>query len=115
MEKYINEHKKLCWAGVTLDSPFQLDIFHEVDMGDSESDYEKSYQWAFHCDIGSITVLDRRTGFGWRDTESGFRDRENRFWLASGMYDVRKSGCKTIGEAIQWIKDRANACVGYQS
>lgn len=111
MERYINKHGKECWAGVTLSSPFQRDIFHEVKMNNSEdSNYNDEYQVAFHCDIGSLTVLDRRTGFGWRDTETGFRDKDGKFWLASGGYDVRDSNCKTIDEAIQWVKQRANTC-----
>ena len=32
------------------------------------------------------------------------------FWLASGMQDVRQSGAKTLGEAIDWVKSRANTC-----
>jgi len=112
VERYINEHGKECWAGVVLNSPFQRDIFHQVDMkNDPFWEYDANYQWAFHCDIGSITVLDRRTGFGHRDTETGFRDREGKFWLASGMRDVRESKCKTIGEAIEWVKKHANTCV----
>lgn len=91
MERYINKHGKECWAGVTPNSPFQKDIFHQVKMSDRESEYEQDYQWAFHCDFGSITILDRRTGFGWRDIESGFRDKDGKFWLASGNYDVRDS------------------------
>lgn len=111
MERYINEIGKQCWAGVTLDSPFQRDIFHEVEMkNDPDFDYDNNYQWAFHCDYGSITVLDRRTGFGWRDIETGFRDDSGEFWLASGDCDVRDSDCKTIGEAIEWVKKRANTC-----
>lgn len=56
-------------------------------------------------------MIDRMTGFGWRDVETGFRDKDGQFWLASGGLDVRYSGYKTIGEAIQWIKDRANTCI----
>jgi len=113
MERYINEHGKECWAGVVPSSPFQKDIFHEVKMkNDPYFEFDNSYQWAFHCDIGSITVLDRRTGFGWRDIETGYRDKKGKFWLASGNNDVRESECKTIGEAIEWIKSRANTCIG---
>jgi hypothetical protein len=112
MERYINEHGKECWAGVVLSSPFQRDIFHSVKMNnDPNWEYDDNYQEAFHCDIGSITVLDRRTGFGWRDIETGFRDKAGNFWLASGNCDVRESECKTIGEAIEWIKKHANTCV----
>jgi hypothetical protein len=49
-------------------------------------------------------------GYGQRDTETGYRDSDGLFWLASGCCDVRESGCKTIGEAIEWVKARANTC-----
>lgn len=99
---------------VKPEDSFNQPLFHEVDMVWAEwmSDWEKDRQWAFFSNLGSITVLDRMTGFGWRDIETGYRDPEGKFWLASGMYDVRKSGVKTIGEAIEWIKQRANNCVG---
>lgn len=66
----------------------------------------------FDANLGSLTVLDRMTGFGYRDVETGFRDKDGKFWLASGNYDVRHSGSKTLGDAIEWIKRNANTCVG---
>jgi hypothetical protein len=57
-----------------------------------------------HVDIGSLTVLDRMTGFGFRDTETGFRAPDGAWWLASGDHDVRLSGALTLGEAIEWVK-----------
>lgn len=69
---------------------------------------------AFHSNLGSITVLDRLTGYGGgvRDVESGYRSEEGLFWLASGGVDIRSmEGC-TIGEVIQYIKDNANTCIG---
>jgi hypothetical protein len=111
MEKYTNEHGKECWKGVDINTEFSRDLFHEVKMTIRESEYEQDYQWAFHSELGSITVLDRRTGFGWRDIETGYRAPNSDFWLASGEIDVRLSGCKTVGEAIQWIKDNANTCI----
>jgi hypothetical protein len=45
-------------------------------------------------------------------TETGYRDPEGKFWLASGSLDVRNFGVFTVGEAIEWVKDRANTCVG---
>lgn len=63
------------------------------------------------CQLGSITVLDRMTGFGHRDVETGFTDLEGKFWLASGDLDVREADHNSIEGAIQWIKDNANTCV----
>jgi hypothetical protein len=83
-------------------------MFHEVPM------YDEDRQWAFHSNLGSITVVDRMTGFGYRDEETGFRDNENYFWLASGHINVLYSNCKTVGEAIEWIKARANNCIAYK-
>ena len=111
MEKYINQWGKECWKGVELDSPFLPIMFHHV--GDhSDYSYDADYQWALHTNLGSITVLDRRTGYGHRDVESGYRDPDNKFWLASGNCNVLESGCTTVGEAIEWVKTNANTCIG---
>jgi hypothetical protein len=107
MEKSVNKHGKDVYSGVTLDSPFTSCLFHEVAMEMSEN-----IQFALHTNLGSITVLDRMTGYEYRDIETGFRDVDGKFWLASGNLDVRKSGVKTIGEAIEWIKKNANTCKG---
>lgn len=115
MEKYINDYGKECYRGATLDTPFDPALFHEVvrDAPPGFQGEEEDEQYALHTDLGSLTVVDRMTGFGWRDIETGYRDREGKFWLASGGEDVRLSGCKTLGEAIEWTKQRANTCKGY--
>ena len=114
MEKYINQHDKECWKDAELSSPFSTELFHEVPPSkfEEENNYwgDRDIQFAFHSELGSITVLDRMTGFGWRDIETGYRDKDGKFWLASGNYDVRESGSKTIGEAINCIKSNANTC-----
>jgi hypothetical protein len=63
-------------------------------------------------DCGRITVLDRLTGYGYeeRDVESGYRDKDGNFWLASGDCDVRTMDNFTIQQAIDWIKANANTC-----
>ena len=43
MEKYKNEHGKLCFKGVTEITPFNSDLFHLVEPG-----YEDDMQFAFH-------------------------------------------------------------------
>ena len=108
MEKYTNEANKECYKGVNDDSVFTSELFHKP-----KYQFETDESFALHTNLGSLTVLDRMTGFsgGIRDTESGFRDSDGNFWLASGMYDVRESGSKTIVEAIEWIKGKANTCV----
>ena len=113
MEKYINEHGKECFIGATADTPFSTEYFHEVlDYLPHASDYDKEIQVALHTNLGSITVLDRRTGFGGRDIETGYRDPKGKFWLASGGMDVRYAAVATLGEAISWIKRNANTCIG---
>lgn len=108
MEKYINEYGKECYRGATPDSPFSPELFHEVDMSWARGDT----QVALHTNLGSLTVVDRLTGFGYRDVETGFRDLDGKFWLASGHCDVRFSNCLTLGEAIEWVKSMANICRG---
>lgn len=108
MEKYINESNREVFRGATEDTEFSDSLFNDV-----PDNYGYVNQVAFHSNLGSITVLDRLTGFGdcIRDTETGYRDPNGKFWLASGMMDVRTSGSKTIGEAIAWIKKNANTCI----
>ena len=108
VQKVVNEHGKEVWTGVTFETEFDISMFREVDMAYIEEDQ----QWALHTNLGSLTVLDRMSGFGYRDVETGYRDMCGKFWLASGNYDVRHSGVKTIGDAIGWVKRNANACVG---
>jgi hypothetical protein len=108
-EKFINEWGKEVWKGVELGTPFGLDLFYDVDMSWSScGDTQK----AFHSNLGSITILNRLTGFGHRDVETGYKDEEGRFWLASGSCNVLWSNSKTVGEAIEWVKQNANTCVG---
>ena len=106
MEKYINEYGKEYWKNVCESDAFSNDPFSEAAYNP-----EDHYQVVFHSNLGSITILDRLTGFGWRDVETGFRDTDNNFWLASGLFDIRDRKPKTIGEAIALIKHNANTCV----
>ena len=64
-------------------------------------------------DVEKITVLDRMTGWGGsiRDVETGYTDKDGKFWLASGNFDIRRLDVKTIGEAIELIKGNANTCI----
>lgn len=94
--------------GCCESSPFSPDLFHSVNMMWADKGDEQA---ALHMDIGSLTVVDRMTGFGWRDIETGFCAPDGRFWLASGGFDVRDSGAATIGEAIEWVKRNANTCI----
>ncbi len=105
MEKYINEANKSCYRGVELESVFDPDLFYKPEWQTDDGD-----NFAFHTNLGSLTVCDRMTGFGWRDIETGFTDKDGNFWLASGGYDVRESGVDTVGQAIEWVKRRANTC-----
>ena len=106
MEKYTNDSDKECYKGVAEDSEFDAALFH---VPDHQFETDKSF--ALHTNLGSLTVVDRMTGFGWRDVESGYRAPNGDFWLASGNNDVRYSNAKTIGEAIRWVKNRANTCI----
>jgi hypothetical protein len=72
----------------------------------------------FYLNLGGlerITVLDRLTGCGEgdiRDIETGYKDKDGKFWLASGRFDIREFPELTIEEAISKIKSNANNCIG---
>ena len=113
MIKSKNEHGKEVWTGASLDTQLTKENFHKVDMVAICEFREPDVQMAFHCELGSITVLDRMTGFSFgRDTETGYRDANGKFWLASGMFNIIDHLPMSIGDAINLIKDNANSCVG---
>jgi hypothetical protein len=91
------------------------DDFDVLEFKTYDLDPDDLLYWC-ECSLGRITVVDRLTGFGfgWRDVETGFRDTDNNFWLASGKFDIRLESHfrkMTISEAIQMIKDNANTCI----
>lgn len=100
------------WNGISEDTEFDKKYFLDTDMSYSETN---DTQKACHTSgLGSITILDRLTGFGEyiRDVETGYRDKHGEFWLASGNFNILEEGCKTFGEAIALIKKNANNCIG---
>jgi len=81
--------------------------FQAKNMSDNDTIYSVT------VDGVRITVLDRETGFGGgiRDIETGLRQDE-KFWLASGGFDIRDYPDATIVEAFNLIKANANTCIG---
>jgi hypothetical protein len=62
-----------------------------------------------------VTVMDRMTGFGYRDVETGLRCLgTGRFWLASGRFDIRDHlhEVSTEDELVEMIQRNANTCFG---
>ena len=115
MKLTINEAGKPFWIDVKLEDEFSESLFHEVDMSNpwlDEIGKEPDHQLAFHSNLGSITILDRMTGFGHRDTETGYRDTDGKFWLASGQFNMLEQEVATVGEAITLIKENSNNCIG---
>lgn len=102
MEKYTNDYNKECYQGVMPETPFNDLDFHEV-----PDQIDDARQVALHTNLGTLTVHDRMTGFGYRDTETGYRAPDGKFWLATGYQDVRQSDAATMQEAIDWVKERA--------
>lgn len=98
---------KEIWCGVKNETMFHALSFYKV-----QYKFEDDVQFALHTNLGSITVLDRMTGFGFRDVETGFRDTDGKFWLASGNFDVRYMECSTFEDAMHCIKQNANNCIG---
>ena len=79
---------------------------------DSYCEGDNLYKYNFNGQ--RITVLDRITGYGYgvRDIETGYRDEDGNFWLASGGFDIRDYPELSREEAILKIKQNANTCVG---
>ena len=73
-----------------------------------ENTFEQDFLYYRKNCKNRITVLDRMTGFGYRDIETGFKDKKGRFWLASGSFDIRNYPDLTIKAAIKLIKENAN-------
>jgi hypothetical protein len=87
----------------------------------SELDFKKTIQGGgedtlFGCntDLGRISVLDRMTGWGngIRGIETGYSDKNGKFWLASCGFDIREYPDLDLPQAIEKIKEYANTCVG---
>ena len=71
--------------------------------------------YLYGVDGSRISVLDRLTGYGdgdIRDIETGYKDKDGLFWLASGNFDIREYGELSYIEAVDKIKKNANTCVG---
>ncbi len=99
IERYKDSRGVDSYKGVKPSTPFDsLDFVKLKDQPWSVM------QWALHTNIGTLTVVDRMTGFGCRDVESGYRDMDNNFYLAMGGFDVRVCGAKTMQDAIDWVK-----------
>jgi hypothetical protein len=84
--------------------------FQRIEQRQTLLDGEADILFAAKTDLGGITVLDRMTGYGHRDTETGFKDADGEFWLASGQFDIRAYPELPVEDAITLIKERANEC-----
>ena len=60
--------------------------FQRIEQRQTLLNGEADILFAAKTDLGRITVLDRMTGYGHRDTETGFKDADGKFWLASGQF-----------------------------
>lgn len=88
------------------------DLTWKENVTSYDQDYNIDMLHIAAIDNGYISVLDRMTGFGYRDIETGYRDKDGLFWLASGNFDIREYPDYTVEEAIELIKVNANNCKG---
>lgn len=95
-----------------INSAPDVESVKDLEWSKDESDLEDTLHTSWVRGEGRLTVLDRMTGFGYRDIETGFCDIEGKFWLASGGFDIRDHPDKTPQEAIAWVKTHANNCTG---
>lgn len=86
------------------------------DLNFTEKQYPESETISYHSiidGIGTISILDRMTGFSFygRDIETGFKDINGTFWLASFQrFDIRDYPDMNVIKAIHEIKKRSNTC-----
>lgn len=125
---YYQPIKRLDNPGVITLDQFKLDSHFN---GSWDEKLFETRDTLYYCRLGewgAITVLQRRTGFGYVDIETGYSDHQSpwshvsaNFWLASGMVDIREyiqmfgDAGLPIKDAIAYIKERANTCVGKES
>ena len=108
IEVYTNDRGVQCVRGVEESTPMSALGFIEL-----FPEQHGQSQYVLHTNLGSLTIVDRMTGFGWRDVETGYREPDaGKFWLASGQKDVRRSGAETWADAVAWVKSEANTCTG---
>lgn len=91
--------------------------FHNHYTSDRRSGYDRADETAWMHRLmngGVITVVERLTGFGWWDVETGYRSPCGQFWLAAGDQDIRDhlSDFDSEDGMCQWVIDRANVCNG---
>ena len=102
------KHGRPWWDEVKEDDTLTKDMFHDVDMSYSlDGDTQK----ACHTNLGSFTILNRMTGFGYRDVETGYCDPDCAFWLASGNCDLMWMLPRIVHDVIEYVKKNANTCV----
>ena len=98
-------------------------VLTDILLSDCDGEWKKEHRrdgmdiiyYLYGVDGSIISVLDRLTGFGdgnIRDIETGYRDKDDKFWLASGNFDIRDYSELSYIEAVDKIKKNANTCIG---
>lgn len=77
-----------------------------------ENRCEDDILYIAHTELGRFTILDRITGYGYRDIETGYKDENDLFWLVSGNFDIREFPDLKLDDAIYEIKMNSNNCKG---
>ncbi|MDA5482155.1 hypothetical protein PGS49_16030 [Yersinia intermedia] len=102
----------------------RADMFRTVEQRPFDSWSEPDILFIFNAGhYGRITILNRMTGYGYRDTETGFcewssphRFTHRDFWLASNGFDIRETinfNDEMLWDSIvRFIKLNANTVIG---
>jgi hypothetical protein len=108
MAKAYEENGIIKYRGVNYETPMDEFEFSAKPAGNGDTCHY------LITDAGTFTVLERQetghypyTG----DVETGYRDNDGFFWLASGGVDVR-TGCRTFGDAVKMVEQLANVVAG---
>lgn len=100
------------------------DMFRTVEQWPLHPEDEPNVLFIFNAGHhGKTTILDRMTGYGYRDIETGFREWNSPhrfmhcdFWLASNGFDIRET--INSNDEMRWdsivrfIKLNASAVIG---
>ena len=106
MDKIYSENDLIETIDWRVTNPFEDDVLMSCKI---------ARKTKYGIKLEKITVLNRMTGFGHRDVETGYTENDGRFWLASGFFDIRTLTKFTVKQALDKVVENARRNVFYFS